>query len=76
MSPSNNSQPLRELEWLVEYFRAHGRDDKAQEILEQLRRIRMSAQDSLNCTDASDVRGFIRPAASTNESANLDQKDA
>lgn len=67
-----HSQSLRELEWLAEYFQSHGREDKAQEILDELRRLRMKAQDSLNCNDASDVRGF-RSRSSAYTESDLEQ---
>lgn len=76
MNPqSHGSQPIRELEWLAEFFQSHGREDKAQEILEELRRIRMKAQESLNVNDASDVRGFHIRAAS-NQMDGLQEQDA
>lgn len=76
MNPqSHGSQPIRELEWLAEFFQSHGREDKAQEILEELRRIRMKAQETLNVNDASDVRGFhIRTAS--NQMDGLQEQDA
>lgn len=78
MNPTgaNNSQPLRELEWLAEYFQSHGREDKAQEILEELRKIRMKAQESLDVEDASDVRGFHFRAQAKPLSTTFAQDDA
>ena len=48
MNPTgaNNSQPLRELEWLAEYFQSHGREDKAQEILEELRQFKRMKEEN------------------------------
>ncbi len=43
----NNSQPLRELEWLAQYYYARGFKDKAREILERIR-------DSSNVIDLFD----------------------
>lgn len=53
-----DSQPLRELQWLHNYFKTHGHDQKAREIYEKIRKIRKVAQNSLNKTDASDVLPF------------------
>lgn len=52
-----NAQPLRELEWLVHYFKEHCREDLAQEIFRQIKSVRHKAQDSLK-DDASDVIDF------------------
>ncbi len=77
MSPQGHgSQPIRELEWLAEFFQSHGREDKALEILEELRRIRMKAQESLNVNDASDVRGFHIRAGSNSQMDGLQEQDA
>ncbi|MBX9570578.1 MAG: hypothetical protein K2X77_16925 [Candidatus Obscuribacterales bacterium] len=72
----HGSQPIRELEWLADYFQSHGREDKALEILEELRRIRMKAQESLNLSEASDVRGFHIRAASNQNMDGLKEQDA
>lgn len=51
-----DNQPLRELQWLAQYFRKHGHERKSREIFEQLKRMRQNAQFSLTNTDeASDV---------------------
>lgn len=77
MNPQGHgSQPIRELEWLAEYFQSHGREDKAREILEELRRIRVKAQESLNLTDASDVRGFHGRPGSNSQLEGLHEQDA
>lgn len=38
------SEPLKELQWLANYFRTHGRDDISQEISEQLDRFQRPEQ--------------------------------
>ncbi|MFA6209842.1 MAG: hypothetical protein WCT03_16455 [Candidatus Obscuribacterales bacterium] len=43
----NNAQPLRELEWLSQYFREHAREDLAKDIFDQVKGLRHLAQDSL-----------------------------
>jgi|AGTN01.3.fsa_nt_gi hypothetical protein len=53
-----DSQPLRELQWLYNYFKAHGHDHKAKEIYDQIRMARKVAQNSLNQSDASEVLLF------------------
>lgn len=77
MNPQGHgSQPIRELEWLAEYFQSHGREDKALEILEELRRIRVKAQESLNVSDASDIRGFHRTLSPSPQQDSLQEQDA
>jgi len=44
----HGNQPLRELEWLAQYFREHSREDLAQEIFARLVHLRHYAQDSLD----------------------------
>ena len=53
-----NSQPLRELEWLIHYFQQHGREDLAQDIYQDLTFLRKKAQDSLESEQASEVLDF------------------
>lgn len=53
-----DSQPLRELQWLQNYFKTHGHDQMATEIHDKIRKIRKVAQSSLNQSDASDVVPF------------------
>ena len=43
---NQDSQALHELEWLVRYFREHGREDIAQEILERMMQLRKGIQGS------------------------------
>jgi hypothetical protein len=52
-----NLQPLRELEWLAQYFKKHCREDLAGAIFQQVKQLRHRAQDSLT-DDASDVIDF------------------
>ena len=54
----DNMQPLRELEWLAQYFKKHCREDLAGAIFTQLKDLRHRAQDSLGESDASDVIDF------------------
>lgn len=42
--PEPLSEPLKELQWLANYFRTHGRDDISQEISEQLDRFQRPEQ--------------------------------
>lgn len=51
---NNPAQPIRELEWLIHYFKEHSREDLAQEIFEKIRQLRHRAQDSL-ANDASEI---------------------
>ncbi|QQR56354.1 MAG: hypothetical protein IPG59_15245 [Candidatus Melainabacteria bacterium] len=37
--PSNQG-PIRELEWLAQYFAQHGKDDMAHQIFEEVKRMR------------------------------------
>ncbi|CAN5525353.1 hypothetical protein BH11CYA1_BH11CYA1_41320 [soil metagenome] len=69
MSSSNydNQQPLRELQWLANYFKTHAREDLSIDLFEQLRELRQRAQESLGTTEASDVMEFRK---STSDSEN------
>lgn len=62
-----DSQPLRELQWLYNYFRTHGHDRMATEIHEKIRKIRKVAQSSLNQNDASDIVPFTTGDEGSNE---------
>lgn len=56
MSTHGDNQPLRELQWLAQYFRKHGHERKSREIFEQLKHMRLNAQYSLSKPDeASEV---------------------
>jgi hypothetical protein len=52
------SQPLRELQWLAHYFNEHGREELAEKIFDEVKKLRHRAQDSLETTEASDVVDF------------------
>lgn len=53
-----DSQPLRELQWLYNYFKAHGHYSMARELYDKIRKARKVAQSPLNQNDVSDIRQF------------------
>jgi len=50
-----SAQPLRELTWLANYFKEHGREDLARQIFLQIKALRLRAQDSLRAGPAEVV---------------------
>ena len=70
MSENNHDchQPLRELQWLAQYFQVHGREDLAQDLLQQLQAMRHLAQQSITQEEASNVVKFKLPPESMNGS--------
>ena len=54
----NDTQPIRELKWLAQFFDSHGHDKSAREIFKQIKKVRKTAQSSLNGNDASNVVDF------------------
>lgn len=71
MSPHEDSQPIRELKWLAQFFDSHGHEQGVREIAREIKRVRRMAQSTLGEKDASNVIEFASPEKETKPIAEL-----